>query len=616
MSKTSVSDHFHALGQSFLSLLQSPEAVPGYILETFSTWRKSRNWVLVAMGTIFSVAVLLFLGVALLAAFRSDSSVVHTCLSEADKRIPQVELERLAFDEHYIRNEVRRRMDPDMIYEEPEEDLDGLKRSILTADIDFSESLKFRQVELLLRHALSVRPESSQSLYRLALLTSIDFSKENRIDEAEKLMKEIAGKEGEASSQAHAWLATTLIGKYQRRESFELDVLEKHLSQASHWKLVEPELLNYYSEICRATGKLEKALEISKQASSINPKFNLSYARICKELGPAYAQEMKRAAEAAEQAYQPRRGTALETDIDRRALADSLILQDRRDVAIEILEERISDTEEEHTSVRHALAEIFVQMFFETNQETFAILREVAEGKRNDKPDAKIPKIDWKRLEEAAKLDPLNPYVGQIIAVQVRMWHQFDFSPELRTVLANQIRENKATAAARNELAILYLIKGRIQDAKREWAKILEIDPNFVDALNNLAVFLCREEPPQLEKAIEYAMRAASIQPNNLEVCDTVGDVLLRAGSYTDAIANLEKVIRADPFRIDSRRRLAECYEKMGMSEMAQEQNNRIDRIQEQKRIASEKEEEKARAEAKEKARRDENERGSGSRTR
>ncbi len=321
-------------------------------------------------------------------------------------------------------------------------------------------------------------------------------------------------------------------------------------------------------------------------------------------MGPDRELEMKRAAEAAEKAYQPRRGTALETDLDRRALAESLVLQGRRDVAVEILKERLEDTEEEHPTVRWALAQLYTQMFLEENKETFIKLREATEAAKKGEadPDAKLPEIDWKRLQEAAKLDENNASLGQTIAIQFRTWYQYPIPADLRAFLARQIKENKATTAARSALADLYLLKGRVAEARKEWEAIIALDPNFVEALNNLAVFLCRETPPQIERAMEYASRAASIQPNNPEVCDTFGEVLLAAGQYPDAISMLERAIRVDPMRLNTRRRLAECYVKLGDSVMAVEQENRIKQIEAQIKLAREQAEELAKQEANNKA--------------
>ncbi len=266
MSRTSISEQINLIWQSFFSLFQSPESIPGYILEAFTGWRRSRNWILMSIGAPGLIAMLVFLVVAFLAAFRSDSSVVHTCLSESDKRIPQVELERLAFDEHFIRNKIRQRIDPDLMAEETDEDIDGLKRPLLKADEAFSDSEKFRSVNLLLRRALYVKPDSTQTLYRMALLSSVDMTLPDPIAESERLMTEVSGKEGEVNPQAHAWLATTLLGKYQNGEAFDLTELEKHLSSASRWKLIEPELLNYYSEYC---GPTETRTSIGNRETSI-----------------------------------------------------------------------------------------------------------------------------------------------------------------------------------------------------------------------------------------------------------------------------------------------------------------------------------------------------------
>jgi Tfp pilus assembly protein PilF len=131
-------------------------------------------------------------------------------------------------------------------------------------------------------------------------------------------------------------------------------------------------------------------------------------------------------------------------------------------------------------------------------------------------------------------------------------------------------------------IAELYLIKGRTDDAKKQWEYILEKDPHVIPALNNLSVVLSRENPPQLGRAIELIERAYRMQPMNAEMCDTYGEVMMNAGRPIDAIAKLEESIRLDPKRIATRKRLAACYREIGMNDMASEQESLIQSLNDQ----------------------------------
>ncbi len=587
MTKIGISDHLSALFRGLFGLIQRPEMIAGHILETFTDWGKSRRWwqffvgVPVLIGSCFVFSTVLF------AAFRSSSSIVHDAFVEADKRIPQTEIERLAFDEHYIRTKIRERPDPDLQTDDDSDDGYGLKRSTLKLNRELVTSDKFLAVDVLLHRALWAKPDSSQAKYRLALLTSIN----NRIDEhlakADGLMTELSSKENDANSQAHAWLAALLLGKNSDNQQIELADLEKHLASAARWKSVDAELLRYYSEVCIKNGNLDKALMIAKQAAESRVERNLDYAKICKALGPKHETEMLRAAAAAEAAFQMKRGTAAETDFDRLCLAEVLIVQDRLDAAIEVLKERLDDPSDDHKRIRLGLAGLYIDAFIKANVETLKkIPLRVASGSSSkgtddSEPIGRIPTIDWDFLQQAAKLDNDNPTIGEVIAIYFRKYN-VPLPTDLKEVLTYQLNSDIASNVARQALADLYVLNNNIPKARSEWEKILSKDPYFIEALNNLAIFLSRESPPQIERALEYSTRAYQSQPNNAEIADTHGEVLMVAQQYVDAIALLERAIRIDPTRINSRKRLMECYLRLGMNEMAIEQDSRIREMESQ----------------------------------
>jgi tetratricopeptide (TPR) repeat protein len=588
-------EHINSLFGGLWGLFQRPETIAGFILETAADWRKTRNWWQLFIGLPLLAGSIFVFSTVLLAAFRSVSSIVHDSFIEADKRVPQTEIEKLAFDEHYIRNQVRERPNLNLQKKDDSDDGFGLKRSALRLNDELVNSEKFIAVDILLRRALWAKPDSSHAKYRLALISSINSRLDNPLETAESLMKELASKENENNSQAHAWMAAILLGTNNRGEPIELIELERHLASASRWKSVDAELLRYYSEVCIKAGNLDKALIIAKQAAESRVERNLDYAKICKALGPKHELEMRRAASAAEAAFQMKRGTAAETDFDRLCLAEVLILQDRLDAAIEVLEERIEDTSSDHKRVRLGLASLYIDLFIKDNDEAFqkAPARTTALNRPNDSkgPIERLPEIDWTSLQKAAKLDRDNPSVGEVIAVYMRKFN-VPFPSDLKEVLASQVNSDLASPLTRQALADMYMLNNNVVKARSEWEKILAIDPDFIEALNNLAIFLSRETPPQIDRAIELSSRAYQLQPNSAEIADTYGEVLMAAQKYVDAVALLERAIRLDPTRINSRKRLMECYLRLGMNEMAIEQGSRIremeTELEETKRLEAE----------------------------
>jgi tetratricopeptide (TPR) repeat protein len=80
---------------------------------------------------------------------------------------------------------------------------------------------------------------------------------------------------------------------------------------------------------------------------------------------------------------------------------------------------------------------------------------------------------------------------------------------------------------------------GALADALSTNERLLTIDPNAVVALNYVAYTLA-EEGRDLERAAEYAERAAGMAPSEADVRDTLGWVYFRLGRFDDARRELE----------------------------------------------------------------------------
>ena len=397
-------------------------------------------------------------------------------------------------------------------------------------------------------------------------------------------MELLAANAADPFPPAHAWLAVSIVGSMVRSQSqlkpVEANQLESHLKVASQWKAIEPALLSFYSTICLSANnrRPEKALAIARLAAENKPDLNLQYAQLCKMIGPQHDPEFNRAIKAAEKAYSAKVGKPNQTDLDRLGLAEILLMQDQREKAIEVLIQGITDDVTAHLPVRRRLADLHIERFrldnevkIRTSQQPKQVAVSPIDGEQEENegsPDAKD--VDWKYLQEAAKLDRDNPIVGQEIALQWR--HMATPPADLIEVLRHQLKTDIAPTGARLMIAELYLIKGQIEDAQIQWTKILEKDPNVIPALNNLAVIYSRDTPPKLAQAIELIDRAYRMQPLNPEMCDTYGEVFMNAGKPMEAISKFEEAIRLDPNRILTRKKLAQCYREIGMNDMAGEQ--------------------------------------------
>lgn len=87
---------------------------------------------------------------------------------------------------------------------------------------------------------------------------------------------------------------------------------------------------------------------------------------------------------------------------------------------------------------------------------------------------------------------------------------------------------------------------GRVSEAARSYQRLLEIDPGFGPALNNLANIKGAEED-QLDHAYALARRAFAVLPNEPAVADTLGWILFRQGQYARALSLLRQAASGMP---------------------------------------------------------------------
>lgn len=103
-------------------------------------------------------------------------------------------------------------------------------------------------------------------------------------------------------------------------------------------------------------------------------------------------------------------------------------------------------------------------------------------------------------------------------------------------VLQDWLMKNPKDIAVRYVLADSLLQLGKIEQAKIEFGKLLQRAPEHVLALNNLAFISIDED---FELALGYAQKAYLLAPEQPDIIDTYGVVLLKAGKIKEALDKL-----------------------------------------------------------------------------
>ena len=103
-------------------------------------------------------------------------------------------------------------------------------------------------------------------------------------------------------------------------------------------------------------------------------------------------------------------------------------------------------------------------------------------------------------------------------------------------------------AAAQFRIGLADLEKKRIPAAEQAFHATLAIDPNYAAALNNLA-YLAAERKANLNEALDWALKAVKLQPNNRGYLDTLATVYSARGDNTQAAEVRRKLSASQPVR-------------------------------------------------------------------
>jgi len=185
-----------------------------------------------------------------------------------------------------------------------------------------------------------------------------------------------------------------------------------------------------------------------------------------------------------------------------------------------------------------------------------------------------------KKLAELYQSEPADPRPLRAIAAVLKrqqLWTQLedrvvtwynknrdDF--ETPTLIARDIAANSEVAAkeaaedilrkvvdvdpncvdALNSLAVLLHATGRSGEAVTLYRKVLDLDPDRLTALNNLAWILC-EEQNDSRTALQLVTGGLKKAPNYVDLIDTCGMAMYRMDRYDEAIERFERCVRLYP---------------------------------------------------------------------
>jgi Flp pilus assembly protein TadD len=120
---------------------------------------------------------------------------------------------------------------------------------------------------------------------------------------------------------------------------------------------------------------------------------------------------------------------------------------------------------------------------------------------------------------------------------------------------------------AYNNLGIIYQEIGKMEDALRAYQKAVQINPRYEKAHNNMGIiFYLKGED---EKAMEAFNKALSINPNHIGSHIHLGTLYKKKGQMEKGIESYQKALTIDPHHGETHYNLGLLYEQVGNRELA-----------------------------------------------
>ncbi len=169
-------------------------------------------------------------------------------------------------------------------------------------------------------------------------------------------------------------------------------------------------------------------------------------------------------------------------------------------------------------------------------------------------------------LREALKVEPKADLVA------IRLYEVLTASGKTReadALVKKWIADNPKNVTVRLYLGERELAARNLKASAVQYQAAIAIDSNNALALNNLAWISGELNDP---KAIEYAERALKLAPNNADVHDTYGMLLLKKGDADKAVAAIGRARQLAPERRDVQLHLAKALLKAGRKDEARKE--------------------------------------------
>ncbi|MCR9296126.1 MAG: tetratricopeptide repeat protein, partial [bacterium] len=308
-------------------------------------------------------------------------------------------------------------------------------------------------------------------------------------------------------------------------------------------------------EVLRKSGDTQQAYQLLHSAADEDQEAAYMMAVLADEVGRR--EEAARRAQMLVRKYEDAIQRNPEDHESRLRWASLLVLAGDERKAIDALQEglRRAADDKQKKQLRSAMVEAIVVSSKKLQQQ-------------DDSPSALL--VSLRMLKEAMRIDATN--VNLLEAISDACVRTTDSNNNQLEILRESLVQGVDPDTAHFILGTAALNQGNIQEATQHLEISIRNNPGLPGLLNNMACLILSEESPDLERALRLSEAALRSQPNHTYLRETRGQILFRMQRYTEAIADLEFALSSPELRKNIRHTLAEAYDALGQTEIAERQ--------------------------------------------
>jgi len=394
--------------------------------------------------------------------------------------------------------------------------------------------------------ALSLDAENEAALYGLALCLESTGDSGDAVD----LMARLAPADRPGYFPAHVWQAQQLLQAAEPTAA-DLRLAEAHLQLALKLQPREASAHALLAQLYWESARYDEAEPHLVSAVPAAPALHLRLAEL-----HAARQDWGKAASEADQAvpfFRDRCHSAPQEVAARVLWAEAETLAGRHADAVRILRAELGSADQ--PVYLQALGRVYASW--------------AAAVERNGKAD---PAQRLELVEEGLKYDAGN---NDLLSALTPERTRPGEAARTRAILLRLISDGRAPAAANLILGMDAWRSGDFAAARVHWETALTLAPQLNLAANNLAWLLAHEEPRDLTRALALIDAVLERAPLDPRFRGTRGTILAQLGRWREALPELIAALPASRDSAAHHRLLSETYLQLGLSELAQEHQNR-----------------------------------------